>query len=169
MKNPAASYGVYTRRDLNRSTSNSPIAIGSPVGANAKNAQPTLSPLDELERAPSVNISPKGELAEIFSYGSDFTDLQRQLKFKEIQGKVIEWHLPVYEVKQSGDGYTIQTATHAKGDLFGLKMIGTFLRISPRSEEDRRFVERLKTGDVVKVKGVIEDVTMRSLNINLNP
>ena len=91
------------------------------------------------------------------------------MKFKEIQGKVIEWHLPVYEVKQSGDGYTIQTATHAKGDLFGLKMIGTFLRISPRSEEDRRFVERLKTGDVVKVKGVIEDVTMRSLNINLNP
>lgn len=146
---------------LNRPTSNSPIATGSP----ANNGQPTLSPLDELERAPSANISPKGELAEIFSYGSNFTDLQRQLKFKEIQGKVIEWRLPVYEVKQSGDGYTIQTARHAKGDLFGPKLIGTFLRISPRSEEDRRFVERLKTGDIVKVKGVIEDVTMRSLNI----
>lgn len=150
---------------LNRSTSSTPIPTSSSVSADKKTGQPTLSPLDELERAPSENISPKGELAEIFSYGSDFTDLQRQLKFKEIQGRVIEWRLPVYEVKQSGDGYTIQTSSHPKGDVFGPKLIATFLRISPRSEEDRRFVERLKTGDVVKVKGIIEDVTMRSLNI----
>lgn len=127
--------------------------------------QPYVSPLDQLEQAKPDAISPQGEIAEIFSIGSDFTDLQRQLKFKEIQGKVIEWRLPVYEVKQSGDGYTIQTSGRAKGEMFGPKYIGTFLRITPRSEDDRRFVERIKTGDYIKVKGVIEDVTMRNLDI----
>lgn len=132
---------------------------------NQAATQPYVSPLDRLAQAEPQAISPQGELAEIFTYGSDFTDLQRQLKFKEIQGKVVEWRLPVYEVKQSGDGYTIQTSGQAKGDLFGPKYIGTFLRITPRNEDDRRFVERIKTGDYIKVKGVIEDVTMRNLDI----
>lgn len=147
------------------STSDSVGTAGATAGTNTNISHPTLSPLDELEGAPSANLSPEGDLAEIFSYGSDFTDLQRQLKFKEIKGKVVEWSLPVYEVKQSGDGYTIQTSSHAKGDPFGTKLIATFLRVLPRSEEDRRFVERLKTGDVVKVKGIIKDVTLRSLDI----
>ena len=37
--------------------------------------------------------------------------------------------------------------------------------ITPRGDEDRRFVERVKTGDVVTFKGVIDDVTLRNLDI----
>jgi hypothetical protein len=130
--------------------------------SSQKKPQSYVSPLDQLELAKPDELSPQGEIAEMFSLGSDFTDLQRQLKLKEIRGKVIEWRLPVYEVMQSGDGYTIQTSTYATGDK---KYIGTVLRITPRDEIDRRFVERIKTGDFIKVKGVIDDVTMRNLSI----
>lgn len=151
---------------MNKSSDSArPAPVPSSQSGSQTAPQPYVSPLDQLEQAKPDAISPQGEIAEMFSIGSDFTDLQRQLKFKEIQGKIIEWRLPVYEVKQSGDGYTIQTSGRAKGEVFGPKYIGTFLRITPRSEDDRRFVERIKTGDFIKVKGVIEDVTMRNLDI----
>lgn len=125
-----------------------------------------LSPLEELEARIPASISPRGELAEIFAFGSDFTDLQRQLKFKEIQGKTVEWSLPVYEVSQSGDAYKIQTSGRTKSGVAGESVTTTFLHISPRSDADRRFIERIKTGDQVKFKGVIADVSMRSLVID---
>jgi hypothetical protein len=125
----------------------------------------TLSPIEQLERMTPAAISPGGDLAEMFSYGNDFTDLQRQLKFAEIKGKVVRWTLPVYEVSQAGDGYRIQTTSRFRGAPSNEQFVGTFLLITPRSEEDRRFVERIKTGDAVTFKGVINDVTLRSLDI----
>lgn len=133
-----------------------------------KGTQPAGAPADPvstLVNAPSSGLQPTGELAEIFTYGSDHTDLQRQIKLKEVLGKVVEWSLPVYEVKQLGNGYIIQTSPKFKGDLLGTKMVGTFLHITPRSESDKRRIEGLKTGDLVKFKGVIEDTTMRNLDI----
>lgn len=101
----------------------------------------------------------------MFEFGTDSTDLQRQLKLKAIKGSVIEWKLPVYDVKQSGNGYTIQTGPRFRDDPRNTKVIETFLRISPRDDDDRRYIEQLKTGDVVKVKGMINDESMRSLEI----
>lgn len=144
-----------------------PIEKDAPA-ASKSNSQviEQISPLAQLELSQPANLAPTGELADIFEFGGDSTDLQRQIKFKEINGTIIEWKLPVYEVKQSGDGYTIQTSGRFRGEPSKAKVVGTFLRISPRGDDDRRYVEKLKTGDVVKVKGVINDVTMRNLEIS---
>lgn len=131
--------------------------------SNEKSVTPTpLTPLERLETAQLSALTPDGELAQIFTYGSNFTDLQRQLKLKEIRGKVVDWRLPVYEVKQSGNDYIIQTST---GKLFEEKLIGTILTVTPRNEDDRRLIERLKTGDLVRFKGIIDDITLRHLDI----
>lgn len=135
------------------------------TGTAAVGEKARISPLESLEQSQASVLAPTGDLADIFEFGTDSTDLQRQLKFKEVSGTVIEWTLPVYEVKQSGDGYTIQTSSRFRGESIEGKVIGTFLHISPRDENDRRYVERLKTGDLIKVKGVISDVTMRNLKI----
>jgi len=124
------------------------------------------NPIDQLELSESSTLQPNGELAEIFRFGSDFTDLQRQLKLKEISGKVVVWHLPVYEVKQSGANYIIQTSSSFRGERLGEELIGTFLHITPRSEDDRRLIERIKTGNVIKVKGIVHGTTMRNLDIS---
>lgn len=111
----------------------------------------------ELAATPPAPLAPTGELATMFNLGSDNTNLQRENKLKEIKGKVVEWTLPVYEVKKDGDGYKIQTAT---GDT-----VGAFIYVSPRSEQDKAVIEALKTGNRVSIKGIIKDDSMRRLVI----
>ncbi len=155
-------------RDPQEQLASKGVSGAANAGANDANrsaASPTLTPVEKLERAQPSALTPDGELAQIFTFGSDYTDLQRQLKFKEIRGKVVEWRLPVYDIKQSGDGYTIQTSASYKNKPFGPKVVATMLRVTPRGDDDRRTIERLKTGDLVGFKGVIEDVTLRHLEI----
>lgn len=112
----------------------------------------------ELAAATPAKLSPSGELASMFNVMSENTDLQRENKFKEIKGKVVEWTLPVYEVAKHGDGYEIQTEP---GDA-----VGTSIHITPRNDEDKAVIEALKTGGRISFKGIISDVSMRNLEIN---
>lgn len=113
-----------------------------------------------------ATLVPSGELAEIFSYGGNSTDLQREIKLKEIKGKVVEWTLPVYDIQSAGPGYKIQTDSHYKNDFFGEKLVGTFINITARNENEKRLIESLKTGDLIHIKGIIDDSSLRNLNIN---
>ena len=69
-------------------------------------------------------ISSSGELQEMFSMGSNFTGLQRENKEKELEGKIVQWNLEVYEVNQRGDKYRIQFS--------GDKTVGAFATITPQ-------------------------------------
>lgn len=111
----------------------------------------------ELAAMQPAPLSPTGELATMFNLGSDNTNLQRENKLKEIKGKVVEWTLPVYEVKKDGDGYKVQTAT---GDT-----VGAFIYISPRNDQDKTVIEALKTGSQISIKGIIKDDSIRHLII----
>jgi hypothetical protein len=117
------------------------------------------SPLVMLIKATPSDVRPDGDIAAMFTMGSKFTDLQREDKLSQIKGKVIEWELPVYDVKRDGDkGYKIQTSG-------GGNHVGTFIHITPQSPDDDALIKLLKTDDFVKIKGVISDVEMRYLII----
>ena len=79
--------------------------------------QVALSPLEQLAKAQPSALTPNGELAEIVKLGSDYADLRRQQKLKEIHGRIVEWRLPVYAVVQSGKEYIIQTSGRPGGHL----------------------------------------------------
>ena len=131
-----------------------------------------------LEKEAPSDLKPYGELAEMFKIGSDNTDIQREKKLKEITGKVVQWKLPVYEVRSAGNGYRIQTSGE-KTDVnailrnarFGFvapppaNPVSTIISISARNEKEKQFIEALKTGDSITFKGVIKDVSMRILEI----
>lgn len=123
--------------------------------ANATTAQ--SDEFAELAAAAPAQLSPTGELSAMFNLMSENTDLQRKNKFKEIKGKIVEWTLPVYEVRQSGSGYAIQTEAD--------QAVGAFVYITARNDQDKAVVEGLKTGSHISFKGVISDVTMRHLEI----
>lgn len=112
----------------------------------------------KLEAAKALNLAPQGLIGDVFRYGSNYTDLQRENMLSEINGKVVEWTLPVYEVERNGDGYKIQSGS---GDGY----VGTFVYIIPRDQREHEYVARIKTGDRVKIKGVINGAFMRNLNI----
>ena len=91
--------------------------------------------------------------------------MQRENKLKEIKGQVILWTLPVYEVSRAGEGYRVQTKTDIRFGSFGSALIGTFVYITPRSDEERRHIEALKTDDLISFKGRIVGSTWRNLEV----
>jgi len=121
-------------------------------------AQQLADKLQSIQEASADNLSPRGELAALYKYGSDYTDLQRDDKEKELKGKIVEWNLPVYEVSKSRDTYRIQT--NNKGGY-----VGTFTYINVRSDDEESYIKQLKTGDMVHIKGKITDITGRNINI----
>lgn len=136
-----------------------------PDSDNFENLDAESDPLKNLAAAQASDLKPNGHLAELFSIGSDYTDLQRQLTTKEIIGRTVSWKLPVYNVRQSGNEYTIQTGHSFRKELSGDSVVGTFVHISPSNADEKAFVEKLKTGDIINIKGIISDVIMRNLEI----
>ena len=115
-----------------------------------------------LETAQVSDIQPYGELADMFNLMSDFTDIQRDNKRAELDGAVVEWSLPVFEVSRSGDFYRIQTSSGRAG---GRNYVGTFVEVYPRNDNERNAIEGLKTGDFVTVRGYIDGTSMRNIRI----
>jgi uncharacterized protein YecT (DUF1311 family) len=133
------------------------LAIMAIIGVGSQSKPAVSAPLVQLEGEAVSELEPFGELSEMFALGSSNTKLQRENKLKEITGKVVHWDLPIYEVARAGNGYKIQTES---GNL-----VGAFVMISPRSEEERKLIGGLKTGDQLSFKGRITGSSLRSLNI----
>jgi hypothetical protein len=128
-------------------------------------SKPKVDALAELNAAQTAPLQPEGALSELFAMGSKNTDLQRENRLKEIKGQVVQWTLPVYEVRRSGEGYKVQTKTKVRVGSFGTDLLGTFVYITPRSDDERRQIEALKTDDMISFKGYIAGSTLRSLQI----
>jgi hypothetical protein len=118
---------------------------------------------EKLELAKSLKSMPAGDvsaesLSELFSYGEKFTDLQRENKEAEINGEIVEWELPVFDVSKKSDGiYRIQTKRGGS--------VGTFTNLYTFSPEEVSRVEALVEGDKIKIKGKITGTSMRNIEI----
>ncbi len=99
------------------------------------------------------NKSTPRELALIFNLESQYSDIQREKKEKEITGQVVEWTVPVFVVKKRGDGYRIMTATSSES-------VGAFVTVTPRDKDEFTFLASLKEGDLISFKGRISGVTI---------
>jgi uncharacterized protein YecT (DUF1311 family) len=141
------------------------LVIGVALIAGKDELKSKADPLMELANAQPGNLQPEGELSELFTLGSKYTDLQRENKSKEVIGQVVQWRLPVYEVSKSKEGYKIQTRGSVSIGGYGKNLIGTFIHITPRDSEDRKIIENMKTDDVIAFKGRIAGTTMRMLTI----
>jgi hypothetical protein len=117
---------------------------------------------ENLNNEPLSNISPIGELRDIFMIASTYTDLQRKRKLAELKGKVVQWVLPVHEVREEGDNcYEIILSpsleaiaeTMLDSEKRKLLTVGVTAYVEPRTEGELKFIESLRTGDFVKIKG----------------
>ena len=114
----------------------------------------------DIKAAP-VNGPAAAELAPIFELGGKGTDIQREEKEQEIKGKVVEWKgLKVYEVTKSGDKcFKIQTSSTTQAP-------GTFIKTCPDDEATQTMIKALKTDDLVDVKGSIDGISMRFIQLD---
>ncbi len=134
------------------------IGANQPSTTGSAKTEAKRDPLDALATDVPAPIAPGGDLAALFAYGTKSTDVQRETGLAAIKGKLVAWTLPVYEVKRNGDNYKIQTSGSRAA-------IGTYITITPRNDEDRRFIEALTTGQPVAIRGIVKDVFMRDLII----
>ncbi len=121
----------------------------SGAGIPGKAGEP-VSDISRIESAQISQVDPSRELAAMFNIGSNYTNVQRENALKELKGKVVVWQLPVYEVSKQGDGYKVQTSAG--------RAVGTFIHIKTRNDQERSYLESIKTGDAISFKGVIADV-----------
>lgn len=123
--------------------------------------QPSLQEqLALIESASASTLDSNGELADIFGFGTDYTDIQRDNKEEAIKGKIVQWRLPVFEVKKLSDNqYKIQTGTLNDDN------ISTFIYLHPRDDAEVKYIESLKTGNTIPIKGKIDGVLMRHVII----
>lgn len=131
------------------------IVIGMP------SSEDIAKKLAEVEAATPSNIEPGGSLASMFAFVSDSTDIQRENKEKEIVGDIVEWRLPVFEVKKMGDSglkYKIQTTANKNN-------VGTFVSITARDANEARKIEALSADDMINIKGEITGIFMRNMTI----
>ena len=150
------------------------VAVGSPSKEEIIAKEKKL--VESIQNGKTASDISAVGLNEVYGMGTKATDIQRDNTEKAITGKIIEWSLPVYEVSKVTDNkYKIQTKSSTK--IMGNSgSVGTFiyLEIDKSNYADNRFykgqelvqyLSSLTEGNVVKVKGKIDGVFMRSVQI----
>lgn len=129
--------------------------------------------IEKLQTTEVRQISPSGELAELFFFGTDSTDLQRQSKLAELKGSVVRWNLTVFEIQKiSEKSYLVSTGADPKiTDILDNPRIlnqevSTQTVISLIGPNDLNDLMSYKTGDKICIKGQLTgSTTFRHLDI----
>jgi hypothetical protein len=135
------------------------IAISSFSGSSRNNVGPTVQNAAQINAMVASQLRPDGELAKVFTFLSDATDIQRSQLQHKIENKIVDWSLPVYDVsEQSENDIVVQTETGS--------FVGTFVHFRNPNESTKSRLIALKVGNILHFKGVVKDVFLRSLVID---
>lgn len=129
--------------------------------------------IEKLQSAEVKQISPSGELAELFFYGTDSTDLQRKSKLADLKGAVVRWNLTVFEIQKISDkSYLVNTEADPKiTDILDAPKIlnqevSTQTVVTLVGPDDLNDLMSYKTGDKICIKGQLTgSTTFRHLDI----
>ena len=82
-----------------------------------------------------------------------------QDKANEITGKIVQWELAVFVATKTTDCYQIVTTptTHIPG---------TLLTVYPRNSQQQSYLDSIKPGSTIKVKGKISGIQQGRIKIN---
>lgn len=128
--------------------------------------------ITELENATISELVPQDELADMFNPMSDSTNFQRSTKLAELKGKVIAWNLPLYEISKIGDNeFRISTNT---GKLSKMTeghspYVHCSIKLTTRDAADIGKLLEFKTGDMIRIKGVLTGTTDIGRALEIDP
>jgi hypothetical protein len=99
------------------------------------------------------------ELAAVFNNKQSPNDPATQNKVKEITGKIVQWDLEVFVSTKSVDSYQMVTKSTAA-------VPGTLVRLYPRNSQEKQYLETIKPGDQITIKGRISGFQQGRLKID---
>ena len=122
----------------------------------------TQEQLAEIMHAEVVPLSPE-QVAEAFALGSDSTNLQRDLLNKELVGSVVEWRLQVYEVEFAEGRYKLTSQPLPIKSKEAVQLMRAAIFIVPSSENDHDLMRKVKTNDMITIRGRVRDIVLRTV------
>jgi RNA polymerase subunit RPABC4/transcription elongation factor Spt4 len=109
--------------------------------------------------AAAVDTVNTAELASLLNQKNAQTSPQAQRKATEITGKIVQWNLEVFVATKSGDFY--QVVTKSTPDV-----PGTLLRVYPRNNQQKNYLDSIKPGSRIQVKGKISGTQQGRIKID---
>jgi len=105
----------------------------------------------------SVDMVNVGELAKILD--TKHVDIEILNKIGKIEGKIVELQLQVFVATHISDYYRIVTIPSA-----GIP--GTLLTLYPKNKKEFKYLENIKPGYIIKIKGKIKGTYLKGLKID---
>ena len=99
------------------------------------------------------------ELATLFNDKKLLMSHQGQDKANEITGKIVQWELEVFVATKSTDCYQIVTKATTS-------IPGTLLTVYPRNSEQQSYLDSIKPGFTIQIKGKIAGIQQGRIKIN---
>ena len=88
------------------------------------------------------------ELATVLGSKNSQNDTAARNKVKEITGKIVQWDLEVFVSTKSVNCYQVVTKPTADAP-------GTLLKVYPRNNQDMKYLETIKPGYRITIKGKV--------------
>lgn len=101
-------------------------------------------------------------VAEAFALGSRSTDVQRDDLTQALVGHSIEWSFPVFEVQYAEGRYTVTSQPIPIADPNATALTRVMAFVVPQSEADDALLRAVKTGDVIRIRGIVQEIRLRT-------
>ena len=134
-------------------------------GDRQDDSQPGPSLKEQLAEIASSQVNPvtPEDVSEAFALGSDSTDLQRDLLNKELVGSVVEWQLQVYEVEFAEGRYKVTSQPLPIKSKDAVQLLRAVVFIVPSGEDSHDLMRKVKTNDMVAIRGRVHDIVLRTV------
>ena len=115
-----------------------------------------------IEKTPRSARTP-AELAEAFALNSRATDVQRKMLTTDVVGRSVEWDLPVYEVEFTEGRYKVTSQAIPVQDADAVPLLRVVAFVLPRNEADDALLRAVKTGEVIRIRGIVQEIQLRTI------
>ena len=114
---------------------------------DSNNSQSRNLPKSDLKSSSPSDVTPYGLLYEMFKVPSDYTDLQREEKLKELKDSIVQWDIKIYEIQSMAKNKFRIVSGNIENQIGSV----AYVSVDDKSEKD--YLASLKTGDMIKIKG----------------
>ena len=102
-------------------------------------------------------------IAEAFALNTRSTDVQRENLLSELIGRRVEWDIPVYEVSFTEGRYEVTSQPIPIQDPEAVGLVRVMAYVTPQNDEDAALLQSVKTDDVVRVRGIVQEIRLRTI------
>lgn len=115
-----------------------------------------------IEKVAPSDLSPE-TVAEAFALGTRATDVQRDDITQSLVGHSVEWSFPVYEVDYAEGRYKVTSQAIPIQSTEAAPLLRVVAYVLPQSEADDALLRAVQTDDVLRVRGIVQEIRLRTV------